>query len=137
MKENQITEENIQQLVDTFYEKIREDKALSPIFLQAIGDDLKKWKSHMQTMYDFWSAIMLNSRRYSGNPLQKHRELPSFDRSLFDRWLDLFKKTAFQIYTDEIANHFIAKSNRIAESLKLGLYDMIKMSDSQVTTREK
>lgn len=134
MKESHITERNIERLVDTFYAKIRADKDLGPIFFRAMGDDPEMWKPHMQTMYDFWSSIMLNSGRYSGNPLQKHRELPPFDRALFDRWLDLFKKTAWQIYKEEVANHFIKKSERIAESLKLGLYDMLKKIDDEAIT---
>lgn len=134
MKEVYITENNIQRLVDTFYAKVRADKDLGPIFFQAIGDNLEMWKPHMQTMYDFWSSIMLSSGRYKGNPLQKHRELPLFDRALFDQWLDLFRKTAYQIYEEEIANHFVEKSKRIAESLKLGLYDMFKKSEDKVVS---
>ena len=122
MKEGTITEENIKKLVDTFYSKVREDTSLSPIFEQAIGEDIAIWQPHLQKMYDFWSSIMLSSDRYRGNPLRKHRDLPPFDKVLFDRWLVLFSQTANELYTVDIASLFISKSENIARSLKLGIY---------------
>lgn len=122
MRENHITEASIRRLVDAFYAKVRVDNILSPIFSQAIGEDPKAWEPHMQKMYDFWSSVMISGGRYQGNPLQKHRNLATFDIKLFDRWLALFEETAHQLHTEEIANHYVEKSKRIAESLKLGLY---------------
>lgn len=122
MKESVITDESITRLVHDFYSKVRADKDLGPIFANAIGDDDTQWRPHLQRMVDFWSSIMLTSGRYHGNPFQKHKDLPSFDISLFDRWLELFAETAGELYNQENADRFIEKSRRIAESLKLGLY---------------
>jgi hemoglobin len=122
MKESTITEENIKKLVDTFYSKVRKDTNLAPIFEQAIGEDIAIWQPHLHKMYDFWSSIMLSSGRYRGNPLRKHRDLPPFDKELFDRWLVLFSQTANELYTEDIASLFISKSENIARSLKLGIY---------------
>lgn len=124
MKENIITEKNISKLVDDFYSKIRADKALGSIFIQAIGNDLNEWEPHLQKLCDFWSSIMLGSKRYHGSPFQKHLMLPAFDRALFDRWLMLFEETTREIYTEEIVNQYIEKSTRIAKSLQLGLYQI-------------
>lgn len=134
MKERCITEENIQKLVDNFYAKVRMDEMLGPIFFQAIGEDLDAWKPHLQKMYDFWSTLMLGSRRYTGNPFQKHLALPAFDRVLFDRWLTLFEETARQLYTEESANAYVEKSTRIADNLKFGLYPTTrKAKDENIT----
>ena len=122
MKESVITDESITLLVHDFYSKVRADKDLGPIFANAIGDDDTQWGPHLQRMVDFWSSIMLTSGRYHGNPFQKHKDLPAFDISLFDRWLELFAETAAELYNQENADRFIEKSSRIAESLKLGLY---------------
>ena len=122
MKESIITDETINRLVHDFYTKVRADKDLGPIFAHAIGDDDAQWEPHLQRMVDFWSSIMLTSGRYHGNPFQKHKDLPPFDISLFDRWLELFAETAGEFYNQENADRFIEKSIRIAESLKLGLY---------------
>jgi hemoglobin len=122
MKESVITDESITRLVHDFYSKVRADKYLGSIFAAAIGDDDSKWEPHLQRMVDFWSSIMLTSGCYHGNPFQKHKDLPPFDISLFDRWLELFAETAGELYNQENADRFIEKSRRIAESLKLGLY---------------
>lgn len=122
MKEQHITEEIIRNLIDGFYAKVKLDKELGPIFLQVIGNDADAWRSHIHKMYDFWSSVMLGSGRYHGNPLQKHQILPIFDIVLFDRWLALFAENAHDFCCAEMADHFIEKSQRIAQSLKLSLY---------------
>jgi len=122
MQEGAISEESIKRLVYGFYEKVRRDPALSPVFTAAIGQSDSEWEPHLQRMVDFWSSLMLTSGRYHGNPLKKHKDLPAFDIRLFDRWLELFAQTAHELHTPDIALIYIAKSQRIAESLKLGLY---------------
>lgn len=121
-KKDCITEASIKHLVDSFYARVMEDTLLRPIFLEAIGGYPETWNLHMQRVYAFWSSVMLNTGKYHGNPFQKHKNLPVFDIALFDRWLTLFAKTIQEIHTEEIANHYIEKSQRIAEILKMGLY---------------
>lgn len=121
LKQDHITEESIKQLIDTFYAKVRADKSLGPIFEEKIGTDRASWKKHLHTMYDFWSSIMLGSGRYHGNPHQAHRELPSFEISLFERWLSLFEQTAHEVHAPTLAQKYVDRSQRIAESLKLSI----------------
>ncbi len=121
MKSNQVTEDNIKQLVDNFYRKIAQDKDLGPIFAGVIGDGPDAWKLHLNTMYDFWSSMLLGSGRYNGRPMPKHMALPPFDIGLFNRWLGLFSETAHEIYTDDIAAIFIKRSTLIADNLKRGV----------------
>lgn len=121
MKHDQITEQTIKELVDTFYGKVRRDRQLGPIFNQAIGEDWSQWGEHLRTMYDFWSSVMLTSGRYHGNPMSKHLALPPFDPVLFDRWLELFAETADELHTPAIAEEYKFRSRRIAENLKQGL----------------
>lgn len=117
-----ITEESIKELVDRFYAKVRDDAKLGPVFDEAIGENDQDWKPHLERMYAFWSSVMLTSGRYHGNPMQKHKDLPHFDESLFDAWLALFAETAHEIHDAVIAERYIDRSRRIAESLKLSLY---------------
>lgn len=118
-KLDHITEDSIKQLVDSFYIKIRQHTELGPIFNQAIGNSDDEWQPHLEKLYDFWSSIMLASRRYHGNPMKKHIDLPRFDLSLFDRWLELFAETARELYTEDIAIQYQVKSRNIARNLKL------------------
>lgn len=122
MPNDVITEESIKELVDRFYTKVRDNGKLGPVFDGAIGKHDEDWKPHLERMYAFWSSVMLKSGRYHGNPMQKHKDLPHFDESLFDTWLALFAETAREVHGAAIAERYINRSRRIAESLKLGLY---------------
>ncbi len=114
-----VNDEVIRELVDTFYDRVRSDPELGPVFEAALHG---RWDEHMPKMYDFWSSVMNTTGRYKGNPMAAHMRLPPFPPALFDRWLSLFAKTARELCTADIASQFEIKSRRIAESLKLGLY---------------
>ena len=117
-KLSHVTEESICKLVDAFYTKVRADEALAPIFERAIHD----WQPHLDKMYAFWSSVMLTTGRYKGNPLIKHMVLPDIKPELFDRWLALFHQTCTELFDDDISAAFGVKAERIAESLKLGIF---------------
>jgi hemoglobin len=87
-----ITEAMIERLVRAFYDKVRTDPMLAPVFNARIRD----WEPHLQQMCAFWSSVALMSGRYHGTPMVKHLPLP-VDAAHFDRWLDLFEMTAREI----------------------------------------
>ncbi len=61
-----INEAFISHLVEHFYEAIRADEMLGPIFGAKVSD----WPHHLARMKDFWASIMLESGRFSGNPMR-------------------------------------------------------------------
>ena len=66
---------------------------------------------------------MLTSGRYKGNPMAAHlRHAGSIEPHMFDRWLSLWRETAAEELSPDAAAAVAAKADRIAESLKLGLY---------------
>ena len=114
-----VSEDGIRQLVDAFYDKVRLDAELAPIFLRAIPGD---WEPHLTRMYAFWSSVMLTTGRYKGNPVVKHLVIPGIQPHLFERWLALFNETCGELFDDGVSEEFRAKAARIAESLKLALF---------------
>lgn len=116
---DEVSEESIGRLVDAFYVKVRADAALGPIFDRAIPGD---WGPHLTTMRAFWSSVMLTSGRYKGNPVQAHRAVEGIEYELFATWLALFEQTCHELFVPELADAFIAKAVRIAESLKLAVF---------------
>ncbi len=116
--ESRLSEDDIARLVDAFYAKVREDPALGPVFDRAIAD----WGPHLATMRKFWSSVMLTSGRYKGNPVAVHRRVEGIAHDLFARWLMLFDETCRELFDGEIADAFLDKATRIAESLKLALF---------------
>jgi hemoglobin len=63
---------DIELLVNTFYEKVRENKVLGYIFENVVQID---WENHLPRMYSFWASLLLSEHSFSGNPMQKHIEL--------------------------------------------------------------
>lgn len=114
--ETGIDEPMIERLVRGFYDRVRDDAILGPIFAARIAD----WEPHLQKMFAFWSSVALMSGRYHGQPMVRHLPLP-VDARHFDRWLALFARTAREICPQAAAERFIVLSHRIAESLELGI----------------
>ena len=117
-KFSDVTDDSIRRLVDEFYGRVRDDAALGPVFANAVGD----WDTHLATMRDFWSSVMLTSGRYKGNPVMKHRQVEGISYELFERWLALFAETARALFVPALADVFNAKAARIAESLRLAVF---------------
>lgn len=114
----EIDEALIKRLVFAFYDRIRTDAVLAPIFEAEIDD----WDPHLAKMCDFWSSIMLKSGRYHGRPLPVHARLHGVAPAHFDRWLELFRTTAKEQAPPEVAALFIDRAERIADSFRLGMF---------------
>jgi hemoglobin len=114
-----ITEAMIEELVRTFYARVRKDPRLGPIFMKALGED---WEEHLLLLIDFWSSLMLTTGRYSGRPLQKHLALQGVKPDDFDIWLRLFEGAALDVTTPEITAAFMEKAGRVARSFKAAMF---------------
>lgn len=112
-----LTDDRIAVLVRRFYAKARADAELGPVFEAAIGD----WEAHLAHLSRFWSAAMLGTARFSGNPMAAHGRHP-IKPEMFDRWLALWAETTDELFGPALAAEFQSRAARIAESLKLGLF---------------
>jgi hemoglobin len=112
-----IDEAVIRDLVHAFYERVRDDPMLGPIFNAAVSN----WDEHLEKLCDFWSSVTLMSGRYKGTPMSAHAALPDLNGAHFDRWLELFKATAHERCLPDAASLFIDRAQRIAQSLELGV----------------
>jgi hemoglobin len=111
-----IDEAMIETVVRAFYERVRQDPLLAPVFESRISD----WEPHLQNMFAFWSSLTLHSGRYHGQPMPKHMRL-AVDSEHFDRWLALFEETARDLCPPLAAERFMERARRVAESLELGV----------------
>lgn len=117
--ENTITEENIRRMVDSFYAGVREDAVLGPVFDAALSHG---WDAHLPRMYDFWSTVLLGTRKFQSNVFGRHMALQGIEKEHFARWLALFRDTVEHVYAREQADEIIAIAERIASSLQLGYF---------------
>jgi hemoglobin len=106
----------IERLIRTFYGRARTDDLIGPIFEAAVAD----WDDHIRKISDFWSGVMLRTQRYDGRPLRPHLRLP-LEGKHFDRWLELFEATARELCSDDVANAFIVRARRIADSFEIAV----------------
>jgi hemoglobin len=111
-----IDEEMIRRLVHAFYDRVRADEMLGPVFTSRIVD----WALHLDRMCAFWSSVTLMTGRYHGRPMPAHAPLP-VGGVHFDRWLRLFAATAADVCPPPAAALFLEKARLIAESLELGI----------------
>lgn len=110
------TEQEIITLVHRFYDRIRTDDQLGPVFNAHIDD----WDLHLDTMVKFWSSLLRGTATFSGRPMPKHAVLPDLTAPMFHHWLALFDLT-----TDELNNPAMAAqakdfARRIARQLWMG-----------------
>lgn len=109
MKEDLIDIEGIKILVDKFYERIRIDDLLGPIFESKLHGN---WDKHLSKMYDFWNTILFSKGSYKGSPFEQHRELP-VHKEHFDRWLSLFEETIDQYFEGKNAKEALLRAKTI------------------------
>ena len=109
---------DIERLVDGFYEVVRADDVLSPIF-----DDVAQvdWARHLPKMYAFWEAILFGVQRFEGNPLALHlalgRRVPLGSRE-FGRWLTLFHATVDRLFAGPYALVAKDRATRLAAMMQ-------------------
>ena len=65
IERDQIDEAGLERLIPLFYERVRADPEIGPIFNEAVAD----WPGHLERLIAFWSSVMLTTGRYKGSPL--------------------------------------------------------------------
>jgi hemoglobin len=66
-----IDEDMIERLVRAFYDKVRKDVLLVPIF----DEKIISLESHLERMCAVWSSVELMTGRYRGQSTEKHLSL--------------------------------------------------------------
>jgi len=131
-----ITEEAIRRLVDRFYARARRDELLGPVFARAVGEGNEVWTAHRARIADFWSSVMLTSGRYHGDPFSVHLRLPGLNPVMFDRWLALFGETCAEVFKPDVADAFCERAERIARSLRMGLFERLPTRRRAISPEE-
>jgi len=77
---------DIELLINSFYDKVREDDTIGYIFSDVAAVD---WILHLPKMYSFWETVLLGKMSFKGNPMLKHIQLSQkteINKKHFDRW---------------------------------------------------
>lgn len=106
--------EDIELLVNSFYDKVIKDEMIGFFFKDIIKVDFDK---HLPKMYSFWETILFGQMSYKGNPMAVHfpiNALEAMEKRHFERWLKLWKQTIEENFTGLNASMAITKSENIA-----------------------
>jgi hemoglobin len=114
-----LTEALVRTVIVVFYQKVRADALLGPVFEDAIGDH---WDAHIERIAQFWLTATRLGRGYDGrNFMPAHLGNVSIRADLLPRWLELFYATATEQCSPEAAAALLDIAERMAETLEIGL----------------
>ncbi len=114
MRPDITTRSDVENLVNTFYNKVRDDATIGVIFNE-IAD--VNWGTHLPKMYDFWEGILFGTGNYRGRPMPPHFKLNEtypFQPEYFDAWLALFYETVDELFEGEKATEIKMRAMNIA-----------------------
>ena len=106
----------IARLVDRFYDRVKADPLLAPVFNAAVDD----WDAHKRLLTSFWCSVALRAGSYRGNPMAAHRPQP-IRAEHFQRWLALWQDTTQAVLPAAHAALLVDYAGRIGSSLRHGL----------------
>jgi hemoglobin len=121
----------VRDLVHAFYDDVRADALLGPVFAQVIGDD---WAPHLARMVEFWSTVMLGTRSFRGNVYGKHvqlaQQIPTTPEH-FLRWLTLWHRHTSARFEPGLAEEFQATAQGIGRNLFHGFFGQFALFELQ------
>lgn len=113
--------EDVSKLVHAFYDKIRADETLGPIFNAHLSAE--EWPPHLEKLTDFWETNLFGVPKFRGNPPRAHAEV---DQNLnygvtqehFAQWIRLWFKTIDEMYEGRLAD----RAKNAARKMSTGLF---------------
>lgn len=110
--------EDVKVFIDAFYEKVRLDQKLGPVFISRIPDDA--WPSHLERMYSFWNTVLFGEADYRGNPFSKHASLRIHEEH-FNKWIALLGKTIDEHFHGKKADEVKARAQKMGDMFQAKL----------------
>lgn len=108
--------QDIETLVQYFYEQVRADAQLAPFF------DHVNWDAHLPVMYDFWENTLFYTGSYGGNPMKIHdrlHQMKELSAADFDQWLHLFTASVDLLFQGERATLAKQRATSIATVMRI------------------
>ncbi|SFP85417.1 group III truncated hemoglobin [Parafilimonas terrae] len=127
MKQDIKSRADVERMVNTFYDKVKQDDVIGFIF-----NDIAKvnWEKHLPVMYDFWENIIFLTNKYVGNPMSVHihlNEQVPFTKEHFQRWLLLFTGTVDELFEGKKADIVKEKAASIAAIMETKIASPFKI----------
>lgn len=114
MKRDISNKDDIELIVNSFYEKVKSDETIGFFFSKVVPID---WDKHLPKMCAFWENVLLFTGEYEGNPIVTHRKLNqqyTTTSEHFKKWMTLFDETIDELFVGTNAEKMKAHSKSIA-----------------------
>lgn len=103
MKNDITNRQDIELLINRFYDKVKVDGVIGYIF-----NDVARvnWPAHLPVMYNFWESVIFYTGNYNGNPMLLHRQLNTktpLTAAHFKQWLHIFTNTVDELFEGDKA----------------------------------
>jgi hemoglobin len=121
MKKDIENRDDIINLVNTFYDKVKPDETIGYFFSKTVHVD---WEKHLPVMYNFWENIIFHVGSYSGNPMQHHISLHQkspMKKAHFNRWIQLFNETVDDLFEGQKAEQAKQRALSIATVMQINI----------------
>lgn len=115
---------DIELLIDSFYQKVLQDKTISHFFTKVVQLDFEK---HMPKMYDFWETTLFHTTSYKGNPMEVHKALNEkspLKKEHFNTWVSLFNETTDKLFRGTNAEIVKQRAQSIAMVMQLKIGEL-------------
>ena len=110
-----LNQADVKLLIDTFYDKVKQDKTIGFIFNDIIG---AHWDHHLPIMYKFWDMVLLSKPGYEGYPTKTHTDIDKripLQKAHFDQWIFLWNQTTDSLFKGNVANQAKEKAKLMAD----------------------
>ncbi len=126
LKPNIETRADVSLLVRSFYEKIRQDEMLGPIFNSQIHD----WEPHLEKLTDFWEGNLLFfvKTKFKGDPKKAHQRVDeateySLNMIHFGKWVNLWIETIDEHFEGDSAQRAKMIARKMATFLFIKIFE--------------
>lgn len=112
-----VDEHDVERFVRDFYRQAAMDDVLGPVFEAAQVN----WKTHVDTLIEFWSWQLFGEPGYVGNPLRAHEPVHGrtpFTPAHYERWLELFIDTIDGLFAGPRAELAKGRARKMAAAME-------------------
>lgn len=121
-----VSQDDIQQLVNSFYDKVKTSEI--GFFFEEIAK--VNWEKHLPKMYIFWESVLFATVKFDGNPMGAHfpiNETIPMEKKHFEAWLQLWKETVDENFSGEMAESAKNKAENIAKLMSFKMETETKL----------
>lgn len=118
--------EDVSRLVHAFYDKIRADEELGPIFNAHLSEE--QWPPHLEKLIDFWETNLFGIPKFKGNPPRVHAEVDhkmnyGVTQEHFAHWMRLWFSTIDEMFEGRLADRAKNAARRMSTGLFLAIWN--------------